>query len=410
MSDKRMVSVSVAQHADAARAGEAAALAALAGMGPEEPSWGLFFCGGRLDPYAAWTATSSMLPGVPLVGGATSGIIARPNVRYTGYECGLMLFGPALSGVRILTAGNVARDALDAGVSLGARMAGSVDARSILLMVYENLTGGLPAMDSGVRLLAGLRQALREDTPPIWGAGLLGDNQFSSSFVFDGRGVTHNAAVIAVLPPCLAAHTTIMTGCFPVSVLLRVTRCRGPVIEELDGQPALHVLRQLAPGPCWDDPPAGPRVLATLGMNMADPYGPCDESAYVNHLVVDFDPLTGSVMALEADFVPGDLIQVMARDDHAIHRLAEPRVKCLLDGLAPRQPAFGLYVDCAGRAASYCGTEEEEADRLLAELPPALPLLGWYSTTEVAPIGGRSRVMNWTGVLTLFTVEESPHG
>ncbi|MCW8997823.1 MAG: hypothetical protein OQK04_03830, partial [Kangiellaceae bacterium] len=58
---------------------------------------------------------------------------------------------------------------------------------------------------------------------------------------------------------------------------------------------------------------------------------------------------------------------------------------------------------CAGRAAEQSNTETEEA----AELQRVMsryntPLLGFYSGVEVAPILGKSRGLDWTGVLLIL--------
>ena len=78
---------------------------------------------------------------------------------------------------------------------------------------------------------------------------------------------------------------------------------------------------------------------------------------------------------------------------------------------------FALYIDCAGRTSAFSGADVEEAailqyrqsaraDLEQAELGPETPLLGFYSGVEIAPLLGRSRPLDWTGVLTLFTLEE----
>ena len=68
---------------------------------------------------------------------------------------------------------------------------------------------------------------------------------------------------------------------------------------------------------------------------------------------------------------------------------------------------FGMYIDCAGRAAEHSNTEREEA----AEVQQVMnrynvPLLGFYSGVEVAPILGKSRGLDWTGVLMLITKDK----
>ncbi len=66
-------------------------------------------------------------------------------------------------------------------------------------------------------------------------------------------------------------------------------------------------------------------------------------------------------------------------------------------------PFFALYFDCAGRNARFSDTLEEEASEIVAALNRhQIPLLGFYSGVEVAPLLGRSRGLDWTGVLTVF--------
>ena len=49
----------------------------------------------------------------------------------------------------------------------------------------------------------------------------------------------------------------------------------------------------------------------------------------------------------------------------------------------------------------------EEAGLLQGQLGAKTPLLGFYSRVEIAPFLGRSRPLDWTGVLTAFTMEDS---
>jgi small ligand-binding sensory domain FIST len=66
-------------------------------------------------------------------------------------------------------------------------------------------------------------------------------------------------------------------------------------------------------------------------------------------------------------------------------------------------PRFALYIDCAGRAAASSGTPTEEAAEVQAAMRRAgVPLLGFYSGVEVAPLRGVSRGLDWTGVLLLL--------
>jgi len=408
--DARLVSVSTAHHADAYIASQKAALAALGGLGKLSPAWGMAFCGGRLDPTAAWRGLSEVLPGIPLIGGATPGIIAAPKVSYTGFECGLILFAQPLAPIHIISAQHMSRDPFAAGVFIGEQLQNSITHQDTIFLTYESMVSGRPALDGGSQLLRGLQHMLGQKMPRVLGSVLLGDIQVSNTFLFAGQHIAHDMAVAVVFPPQVQAHTTILHACYPVSTFLEVTRCEGPLLLELDGRPALDVLRHTAPNPGWNQPPPVPSVLATLGQKLGDPFAPYDEAAYVNHMVVGFDPDTGSVAVIEGDFAPGDQLQVMARDDRLIHESVGARTRALLDSLRGQELVFGLYVDCATRSSTFTGCDEDEADLVLAEFPPDFPLLGWYSAVEIGPVDQSSRPMNWTGVLSLFSFKEDLYG
>jgi len=67
------------------------------------------------------------------------------------------------------------------------------------------------------------------------------------------------------------------------------------------------------------------------------------------------------------------------------------------------QPVLGLYIDCAGRAAKYSHSLTEEASEVQNVFNKYhTPLFGFYSGVEVAPFLGKSRGLDWTGVLLVF--------
>jgi hypothetical protein len=68
-----------------------------------------------------------------------------------------------------------------------------------------------------------------------------------------------------------------------------------------------------------------------------------------------------------------------------------------------REAAFALYIDCAGRSAAYSKTTVEEATEVQNALNRfGCPLIGIYSGVEIAPFLGKSRGLDWTGLLLVF--------
>ena len=196
-----------------------------------------------------------------------------------------------------------------------------------------------------------------------------------------------------------------MHGCIPVSSFLEITKIDGPVVYELDGRPATEVLREILSTKQGSSLTENLSLVVTLGEKHGDPYDPYDESAYVNRLIISTNPTDGSVTLFEADFKVGTKVQIMSRDNQLMVESARKRTGELKKSLGGLKPAFALYIDCAGRTSAFSGSEVEEASVLQAELGREIPLLGFYSGVEIAPLMGKSRPLDWTGVLTLFTWE-----
>ncbi len=396
----------MSQNPDSRQAGAEAARQAMAGFEPGQAAgWALAFCGGRYDPAAVWQGLQAELGQIPIIGGAAIGTVTNSSLSYTGFECAVAVFAAAIPQPTIVTVDDLGQGEIQAGRQLGARLGEVAHDGDTVLLFYDSLRSGPPpVLYVGSRLLDGVYQGLNGKSLQLIGAGVIGDYQFSQSFIFDGcQGVKH-AAVAAVLPSQVRSQTTVMHGCVPASAFLEITRIEDAVVYELDGRPALTVLQELL-GQSPDSPQQGNlSLMLTLGEKHGDLYAPYDESAYVNRLILASNPADGSVTLFEADYAVGSKVQVMSRDNQLMLESVQRQTGALLDLLPATKPIFAFYIDCAGRTCAFSGADVEEASLIQAKLPPDIPLLGFYSGVEIAPLMGRSRPLDWTGVLTLLTL------
>jgi small ligand-binding sensory domain FIST len=401
-----MILIGTSQHPDSAQAAQQAGRMIRAQLAPtQSASWALAFCGGRHDREVILQGLRSELGEIAIVGGAAVGTITNNSLGYSGYECTVAAFPasvpkPIIVAIECLQAGE-----LEAGQQLGAKLRDVSHEGDTVLLFYDSIQAGPPpVLYVGSRLMEGLYQGLGSQPLKLIGAGTVGDFGLTNSYVFDGHQGIKHAVVAAVLPSIVQSHTTIMHGCMPVSSFLEITRIEGAVLYELEGRPALDVLSEMT-GQRAGQPAADNLSLAiTIGEKHGDLYASYDESAYVNRLILGSNPTDGSVTLFEADFKVGTKVQIMLRDNQLMLESVQKRTRQLLAALDHEKPIFALYVDCAGRSSAFSGAELEEASLLQAELGLELPLLGFYSGVEIAPLLGRSRPLDWTGVLTLFTL------
>ncbi|WP_045217205.1 FIST signal transduction protein [Desulfonatronovibrio magnus] len=403
---QRLVGVGWSSAVDAGQAGTEAGSAALSTLGSSrKPGWALAFCGGRHDPETFLAALRQELGDIPVAGGSAAGCITNASLGYTGFECAVAVFGTDLARPRFILETGLDDKMKEVGTRLGRRLAREATPGAVTLLFLDALRfAGPPPQPHVVSLLLdGMHAALESTAPVLIGAGTITDHQFRGGYIFDGNGVCRHAALAIVLPPGISACTDLSHGCAPISGFHEITRAEGIVIHELDGRPTLEVLGSLGLKPALLPLHVG------LSRKIGDPYGPDMESVFVNRLILSVDPETRSVSLFEADLKRGDWVQVMARGNADMLAATHDATDRLIQKADTVRPFFALYVDCAGRAASFCGSEAEEAAIVQATLGDSVPLLGCYTGVQIASITGRGQSLNRAGVLTLLSAHENPH-
>jgi len=400
-----MIYTGLSLDTDSSKAGREAARTAAGKFGTDDSvSWVLAFCGGRHQPEVILDGIRSELGNIPIYGGAAVGLITNETLGNTGYECGLAVFSAAFPEHGSIVADNLQSGEFQAGTDLGRKLSkAAIDGDSVVIF-YDNLRSTPPPLlYSGSKLMNGLYEGLAGKQLHIFGAGMVGDFTFSPSFIFDGTNAVKHSAIAVILPRALSPHTKIMHGCTPISSFMEITKIEGAVLYELDGRRATDVFsKMLGIDEEFlrdDDIP----FLVTLGQKQGDPFAPFSEDLYVNRLIINSDPKTGTITLFESDFQQGSKIQIMSRDTRIMVDSVKKQTRHLLSSISTDDAEFAFYIDCAGRASRFCGSETEEAGVATEEIGNLIPFLGFYSGVEIAPFFGRSRPLDWTGVLTVFT-------
>ena len=218
-----------------------------------------------------------------------------------------------------------------------------------------------------------------------------------------GSEVGAQCAAALALSGAFRPRHRIMHGCIPLDGIYRkITRMEGDVLYELDGRPVVNVIDEFKVAGWRSHHPVN---YLTVGVNCGERFGEPREDRYINRLITGITPDGQGIGMFEPDLETGMEIQFMIRDVERMAESSEENARALL-GEAGGAPAFGLYIDCAGRTAEFSHTAEEEAagvQKVFRER--GVPLLGFYSGVEIAPLMGKSRGLDWTGVLLVLTEE-----
>jgi len=282
-------------------------------------------------------------------------------------------------------------------------------ADKVLFMFYDSVKippteTTPPVMNASPPLIKGLEETLKSNIP-IVGAGLVGDFDFSPTNQFCGSYVEKQSVVGALLAGDIELYSRIMHGCTPKDGIYHtITRVEGPIIYEVDGKPIVEMIDNIYASPDWRKQTPVKRL--TIGVNIGDKYADFKEDEYINRLIAGVLPDDNGIVIFEPDLEEGTEIQFMLRDTNKMIESAKRNAIGLIEQIKAdgRKPGFGLYIDCAGRTAAFSDTLTEEAAEVQQVFNKYnIPLLGFYSGVEIAPLLGKSRGLDWTGVLLVLT-------
>jgi small ligand-binding sensory domain FIST len=263
-------------------------------------------------------------------------------------------------------------------------------------------------LNASAPLIAGLEDG-QSNRLPLFGAGLIGDYALNPSVQFCGSHVDSQRALGVIFSEHVTPYYRIMHGCIPLDgIYHRVTRAEGAIIHELDGKPVVKMIDELYGHQQWRE--ATPVDLLTIGIYQGEKFAGTEEDRYVNRLITGILPDGKGICLFEPDVEAGTEVQFMVRDGLKMIESAQRNSSALMEQIQSegKQAVFGLYISCAGRTAAYSKTAAEEASEVQRALNRFdCPLFGFYSGVEIAPFLGKSRGLDWTGLLLVFTKDGS---
>ena len=281
---------------------------------------------------------------------------------------------------------------LTAGTRIGERFSAS-RGTSDLLVVWpdpfrvrpDRLLEGIDAVLPGVPVVGGAASSHRSEIPTRQFCGTEGGEDGVAGLRLAGQ---------------FGHRVVVSQGCRALCGPMRVTNAHENLILEIDGRPALEVLRDVAPDDLFSDPSKSMRFLAVGLLPESGASRPAGSEFLVRNIVAA-DPDTG-LLAVAATVEEGQSLVFTLREpqaarDELVRSLAPLRAE---NGASPFR--FGLYFDCMARGQSLYGCGGVDAG-ILAKALPQVPVLGFFCSAEMAPLGGANRFLTYSGVLLLVS-------
>jgi small ligand-binding sensory domain FIST len=247
-------------------------------------------------------------------------------------------------------------------------------------------------------LLAGLESVAPDAV--VVGGGATEDGSTGETAVV-GRGTSSHNAVAGLALGGVGVSCAISRACAPVTPWRTITRVDCHRLLELDGRPALPVFLESLPPSFRED--IGEILPGTLA-GLADASQTADAPDYVVRRLVGIDRKRQALLVGD-EVVPGSRFAIVVRDADAARRSLESS----LDRMATRSAAIAgaIYFNDIERGEALYGIADLDFAYLRRQLGD-IPLAGFFSSVELAPMDGRNRFHQYAGVVVGFHEAGAP--
>ncbi|MCP3958216.1 MAG: hypothetical protein GY719_10225 [bacterium] len=333
------------------------------------PKGGLLFACRDADHEQILEAVTSAFPAMPLIGCTTDGELSSV---LDFQEDSILLVVFAGDGLEVRVGlGRGLSDSVAGAVqdALGQAQLAADPGPQLCITIPESLTA------SGASIVNELVARLGPDIPLV--GGTAGDQwHFEETRQFIGREVYSDSVPVLLLCGAVQVGVGVASGWEPVGPRGLVTRAEGHVVHEISDQPALEFFQR------FHGPHVEPNPEYPLGVFDAD------RREHYLRAPLSYDRASGSV-GFAGDVPVGSEVQITDASRDEILTACEDSIKKASTALGGVDPDGVLVFSCAARK-QLLGTRTAEEAALLRDLATGLPMAGFYTYGEIAPIGGRT--------------------
>jgi hypothetical protein len=344
--------VGMSRHHNPNVAGREAAEQALKNAGVAKPDFVFMFGSIGYDQRSLVQAVRETTGGAPLTGCSAEGTINGDDADESNFS----VLVTANSSEELRWHNGIARGLVED------------DSRAVWQRVAQDLMPHLSAdtlglfvfpdgrVDFGVsrdnldNFFAGLEENLpSERFLPMWGGGANAnfDNMASPTYQYCDDEVITDGVSYALLSGKARAGWAISHACIPIGGERIVTRSEGSVIHEIDGKPAVEVIKEYLPEGALTDDRDWMRYATSLSLSFKAPSYMKDEE-YVVRGVLAVKMADGSI-AVQTEVQEGTSIWFSSRDKDKVATGLDRMAAQIKEQLGGEKPKLVFQFECATR-------------------------------------------------------------
>lgn len=377
-----------------AEAGNEAASKAMEQAGVSKPDFVFAFATVGYDQQVLLRSIRKATSDAPLSGCSGEGIITRDMVAETNFGvCVLVISSDELRFGNAHVKG-IAEQADRAGEWLAKGINPFLADDSIACFLLAD--GLVFNFDS---FLSGFQRALARKEPlPLYGGMAADDWTSHKTFQYHNDEVFSEGMCCIVMSGRGNVACGINHGCVPVGSRRTITHCKGNIIYEIDGIPALEALQDYFPEN-WQQQWNKTSLNLCLGFKTTGQADSGQEEYFIRYMM-DKNDQQGYV-TIQSEIQDGTELWLARRDKKLIWSGIRKISRQINEQLAGVKPKFVLQFECVGRGKVVFREREkvELAESLQKELGEGVPWIGFYTYGEIGPVAGVNNFHNFTSVI-----------
>ncbi len=226
-----------------------------------------------------------------------------------------------------------------------------------------------------------------------------GGNRGGMNALFCGDKVYRSGVVGAALSGNVLVDSVVAQGCRPIGHPMRVTKCLNNFLIELDGEPAVHVLKEAIMKLSPKDQKLAYNALF-LGVVMDEFKADFHSGDFLIRNILGIEQKSGALMVGEI-LRTERTVQFHLRDAAT----SSEDLRLMLKAYAERQngsdAAGALLFSCLGRGKHLYGESNHDSE-CFREFLGDIPLGGFFCNGEIGPVGGTTFLHGYTSSFGIF--------
>jgi hypothetical protein len=375
--------VGMSRHHNPHVAGRDAAEQALEKAGVERPDFVFMFASIGYDQRSMLRAVREATGGAPLTGCSAEGTINGDDADESNFSV----------VVTVISSDELQwTNGLATGLGADSRAVGQRVAQDLLPHLSTDTIGLFVFPDGLIDYLddffAGLEGNLpRERFLPMWGGGAGNNlNLEEPTYQYCDDEVVSGGVAYALLSGEAQASWAISHGMVPMGGERKVTRSQGNVIFEIDGEPAIEVLKEYLPEHALVEDRDWMRYAISLALIFEAPSYMKDEE-YVVRGVPAVRMADGSI-TVQTEVQEGTSIWFSSRDKEKISTRFDQMAAQIKEQLGDEKPKLVFQFECMTRGKLLFREQEKQEilRRFRQSVDPEVPWAGFYTIGEIGPV------------------------